>query len=74
VGWTMAGACYKQGRRVPGFVRLNLEGGGWKWFPEETPLLDALAIADALGYSTAGVRARLQSWVETGTGASFELK
>ena len=74
IAWTLVGSSYKRGRRIPGFVRLNLSGGGWIWFEESTPLVEALAEADARGFDTKDVRQRLAVWIETGVGATFSLQ
>jgi hypothetical protein len=73
IGWRMVGASYKQGRRIPGMVYLDLEGGGWLYYPEGTPLDAALADADDRGFSTVKARKDLDEWVRTGQGATFSL-
>lgn len=73
-GWTLVGASYRRGHRIPGGVRLELEGGGYIWYAENTPLMMAVADADDRGYSTAAVREQIAEWVRTGNGASFDLK
>ena len=66
VSWTLIGSAYKRGHHMPGAVKLHLSGGGWIWYPEHTPLDQALADADDRGFETATVRARTAHWVRTG--------
>lgn len=73
-GWTLTGSSYKRGMKYPGSVILTLEGGGYIWYPENTPLETAFADADDLGYQTAAARTKLAHWIKTGEGARFELR
>lgn len=73
VGWDMTGSTFYRDRRLPGHVRLHLEGGGWLWFPENTKLDDAIAQAEDHGFEVTKVRADLDEWVRTGKGVSFRL-
>ena len=73
VSWELVGAHYWRGRKMPGFVRVHFNGGGYKWFPEDTPLLVAFDACDALGYDTEDARTKLDEWVRTGKGATFSL-
>ncbi len=73
IGWRMIGASWKQGRRLPGMVYLDLEGGGWLYYPEGTLIDAALADADDRGFNTTETRQRLDEWVRTGKGATFSF-
>ena len=66
-GWTLTGASYKRGRRIPGYLHLTLEGGGYLYYPETTTLPQAIDDAADRGFDTAEVRRRTAAWVETGT-------
>ena len=73
ISWELTGASVYRGRRLPGYVRLHLESGGWIWRPENTPLPDALAYARSLGFDTTEISAQIDHWVQTGRGATFKL-
>lgn len=73
IGWEMRGGCYRQNRKVPGNVRLFLSGGGWLWYPENTPLDAAFADADDRGFDTSDARAKVDTWVKTGKGVMFSF-
>jgi hypothetical protein len=67
IGWNMIGSHYTpRGQRVPGALRLLLNGGGWLYYPEGTTLDQAYDDADDLGVSTQGQRERDREWVRTG--------
>lgn len=74
VSWEMVGSHWFRGRQFPGYTLLHLEGGGWMWFPESAPLDAAIAQAEDHGFNVTDVRARLDEWVRTGKGATFELR
>ncbi len=52
----LVGASYQRGRRVPGCVRVMLEGGGFCWHKENTPVADALREAEECGFNTEEIR------------------
>ena len=74
IGWVLVGSSYKNGRKIPGEVRLMLEGGGWMWFPEDTPIDEALKQADDHGFNVNQAREDLDEWIRTGEGATFSLE
>ncbi len=73
VSWTMTGSSYRNGRRIPGSVCLNLSGGGLLWYAENTPLATAFDDAADRGFDTSEARAKADEWVRTGKGATFSL-
>jgi hypothetical protein len=66
-GWTLTGSRRTpSGQHLRGNVKLTLTGGGWLWYPENTPLDEAFADADERGFDTAKVRRHTAAWVTGG--------
>ena len=80
VGWTMYGGCYRKGVRFPGFTHLDLEGGGYLYFPEDVAVGPALDDAADRRFDVTEAREKLLFqrlfkvvWVKTGEGVRFAL-
>jgi len=65
-GWKLVGGAFQRGRRVSGFTHLDLEGGGFLYFPESVSLAAAVDEAERRGFLVADIRAKIDLWLKTG--------
>ena len=74
-GWSMSGSHYKQGVKNSGFTLLQISDGTTRYYPESVaigPTLDRVQVE--YGIDTTEAKAKLDHWVKTGEGATFDLK
>lgn len=74
IGWSMRGSYYRRGRRYPGCTLVYLNGGGYRYYPEDTAIGPALDEMERLGYDVLDAKAKLEHWTRTGEGATFDLR